>query len=229
MGILADIIRFISVAILGINDSSKVFAEALEMSERYLRWGQERKDIRDFLAALQHIEKCHDDEAPKADLLLRKYSVILESTIGLMSLNINKYREANQKVYQDKNNIHDDIQATQEELDKTKAKLQELRDEGSMIKAKEVEKRVEELNRQNARLQAMLNSNTQAHALTEEYRKVSEECLRHKNRIEVIFNTMHQLEDISVETKNNMVNNSEEQVNLIMKDLEELDPTRLNQ
>jgi len=51
MGIVGDFFSFVGSMLLGKKTSSNEFLEALTMAERYMRWGSERGDLRDFQSA----------------------------------------------------------------------------------------------------------------------------------------------------------------------------------
>ena len=186
MGLLNDVIQFVTVAILGMKDSSKVYAENVESAERYLRWGQEKSDARDFLSALQHAEKASDENAPKQELLVRKYTVLFEAIASLIRLSILKYQHAAEKVSGQKKSAVEEVEAAKTSLDTAKALVKKLEDDGTMIKAQEEARHVEELERHLTRLQENAGTEDFDSGLSGEYRSAQEEVHRYKNKFGTI-------------------------------------------
>ena len=93
MGMFTDFVRFMGSVLLGRKDASRAYAEALGMSERYVRWGTERGDIRDFMSALEQLDLCRDSDAPKSEFVVRKYTAMLNATSGILGGLIRKHKE----------------------------------------------------------------------------------------------------------------------------------------
>lgn len=222
MGILKDILQFVTVAILGMKDSGKVFTEYVEMGERYLRWGQERNDARDYLAALQNAEKALDENAPKKELLVRKYTVLIESMVGLIRLSTFHYKEALQTVSNRRQASKDEIEATKNSLEGAKALVEKMKANGSMIKAQEELRHVEEIERHLMRIQEKQGDENFLGELEKSFRKAQEEVSHHRSKLEMTFVTMKQSEDVSQEMLNNLIENGKVQLNSAMDEFAQL-------
>ncbi|MCX7935953.1 MAG: hypothetical protein N3A66_11925, partial [Planctomycetota bacterium] len=61
MGLFSDFFRFVASLMLGKQDAARTFFEPLIMAERYLRWGAQRQDMRDFRRALEYLGTVRDE------------------------------------------------------------------------------------------------------------------------------------------------------------------------
>lgn len=146
MGFLSDFFRFVAAVMLGKQDSSRTFFEPLIMAERYLRWGAQRQDVRDFRRAMEYLDNVRDDEAPKPDTLLRKYLCQVDITEGLIRLLIAQYNQTKDRLLQNRQEKATEAQNLRAAIEISRKRVEDHKSEGSLIKAKEEERRIEESN-----------------------------------------------------------------------------------
>ncbi len=145
MSMLKDFVKFFGAMLAGQQNASAKFLESLSSSERYIRWGDEREDQRDFITALGMAESCNDADAPKAEVLPRKYNAMCNSAIGAIRLMIKRHQSNTQNIMEAKRQLQNEARTVAELLKKSMANIQRLKSEGSLIKAKDEEKHTEEL------------------------------------------------------------------------------------
>lgn len=158
MGALSDLISIVSRMFLGGASNSKAFTEALMMSERYLGWGQERKDMRDFLSALSYCEKCSDQDAPKDEFLERKYSCLNDTLVGAAEQVLEDFEDKTASVQEElaeataeKTNLAAQIKTGHERIAK-------LTSDGSLIKAKDERVRLDDVELRRSYLENRVHS-----------------------------------------------------------------------
>lgn len=145
MSLFGDFVHFLSSLALGKKDASQSFLEPLTMAERYLRWGQERGDIRDYMSSLTQLDLADDENAPKAEMIVRKYSLYQEATVGAIQVMLKKHRELAGQAKETHSELLADQQSLASHIKASQEKIKELKDDGSLISAKEEERRLEEL------------------------------------------------------------------------------------
>jgi hypothetical protein len=224
MTIFGDILRFFGVVLGVLPDNTKAFSENLEMAERYVRWGDERHDVRDYLAAAKHCENCRDEDTPKVDLLLRKYSTLYSALLGIMRVNVEKFRTASKKARQELANMRSEIDGTRKGLNAARTTVDRLEADGNMIKAKEELRHVEEIERHLARLEDDLKEQNPLKELGVEYRRTYDEHMQRRTRLELSFAALLQAEDIAPEMKENVIAAAKSQLGSIEADLTSLAP-----
>ncbi len=157
MGLLADFAQFLGSVIFGRRDTLEAFLEPLNMAQRYVRWGEERGDLRDFMSALNCLDQANDEEAPKPSMLVRKYTCYCDATVGAIQLMLSKHRETMASA----DAAYMELMQEQKKLNEQRRfharREAELKAEGSLIKAKDEQRRLEEID---CRLQAIERSVT---------------------------------------------------------------------
>ncbi len=171
MGLLSEFFQFMSSVVLGRKYASQEFREALSMGERYIRWGNERGDIRDYASAMEQLDRCNDEDAPRAEFVVRKYNALLTAVSSTFEYRLKKYKElcakldaANMGMRREQETLADQIVVARKRIDSLKA-------EGSLIKAKEEERHIEELKARKASLENKLNSGQSDEELAGAYDK----------------------------------------------------------
>lgn len=209
MDILRDLIRFLGVILFGMRDTTKVFAENLEMAERYVRWGGERKDMRDYYSAIKHCDACHDEDAPKPDQVLRKYTALFDSLLGVLELNIERYREANDTAQSKRSQKHEEIDAVRKKLETERALIRKMQQDGNMLKAQAEARHVEETERQLNRMQEDASASDPVAQLRDQYRVATEEHVRFRKRLEMAFVVLREQEELSREAVNQLIESAQ--------------------
>ena len=224
MDIFKDFWRFLGVVFLGMKDDSKAFIENLEAAERYLRWGDERRDIRDYQKALRHCEECVDKYAPKSDTLARKYTTLFEIILGIIRLNIAQFVQKNDQALNGRGDMEGAVNSARKALQTSLATIEKLEKDGNMIKAKDERSHAEELERNLARLEEDLEHNNPCLKLDAEYQNTLDECRQYKTRMELGFAAVQQIENIPSETLDQIVVSARSQLSNIEDELYSLAP-----
>jgi len=176
MGVLNDFFRFVSAVLLGRKDSGKAFRDAVGMAERYVRWGSERRDIRDYMGALDQLDHCDDGDAPKADFLVRKYMVLCNATVGAVELMVAKHRETVKNISKSRGDLERERQAVDGQIRVGQKRIADLKSDGSLIKARDEERHMEDLRAKLAHVTSSLNSGEGRTLLTESFERLASEA-----------------------------------------------------
>ncbi|MDR2390775.1 MAG: hypothetical protein LBE84_03735 [Planctomycetota bacterium] len=158
MNMLREFCNYFVSVMLGRRDSLTAFLEPLTMGERYLRWGLETKDIRDFRSAMDYLHLCYDRDAPMASLLIRKYSCIADVGAAAVESLLNRHQRVIDNSIKTENTYRDELGTINSKVDQLKLYIRKLQDEGSLIKAKTEESHVAELEANAERMREKLDS-----------------------------------------------------------------------
>lgn len=158
MNMIREFFNYFFSVIMGRPDSLTAFLEPLTMGERYLRWGMETRDIRDFRSALDHLHLCHDRDAPMASLLIRKYNCICDVTTAAIETLLMKHTKVIDDALKTENSYREELEDIIKKVADGKDYVRKLQEEGSLIKAKTEESRVSELASNAEHLREMLAS-----------------------------------------------------------------------
>ena len=158
MNMLREFFNYFISVMMGRRDSLTAFLEPLTMGERYLRWGMETRDIRDFRSAMDHLHLCHDRDAPMASLLIRKYNCIGDITTAAIETLLMRHQRVIDDAVKTENNYREELLSIQKKIGEGKDYARKLQEEGSLIKAKTEASRVAELEENAERLREMLDS-----------------------------------------------------------------------
>jgi chromosome segregation ATPase len=184
MGLFGDFFRFFTSTLIGGQDPSKKFMEGITMGERYLRWGEERGDGRDFQAAIKHLEAANDANAPKPEMVLRKYELLADAALGQVQVLMKGHRDLVSKATKSKNELAADQQTLREQIDATRKRMRALTEEGSLLKAKEEEKHIADLQSRLNHIGKVLEGGEDVVKLQMDYSSMSEEAERLCQRVE---------------------------------------------
>ncbi len=190
MGLVQDFVRFVSGFLLGKKDATRAYLEAISMGDRYLRWASERRDIRDYYQALEQFELCSDEDAPKAEMLMRKYNGLCDCTIGAVQLLIEKYRQNIAAFQQTGTKLQGEKKQTQDAIDLGQKRIEQMKREGSLIKAKEEERKLTDLQHRMSQIdEALANDDHSAEIMTS-FVAMNEEgerlCIRLENSLSLL-------------------------------------------
>ena len=178
MSMIREFCNYFASVMMGRRDSLTAFIEPLTMGERYLRWGLESRDVRDFRSAMDHLHLCHDRDAPMASLLIRKYNCISEVTNAAVEALLNKHQKVIDEAFKTENKYRDELELINKKISDLNAYIRKLRNEGSLIKAKAEEARMAELETNAGRLREMLDSGEGRTEIFESYDSITSDAVR---------------------------------------------------
>ncbi|MCD8141408.1 MAG: hypothetical protein LUE17_16870 [Planctomycetaceae bacterium] len=178
MNMLREFFNYFLSVMMGRRDTLTAFLEPLTMGERYLRWGLETRDIRDFRSALDHLHLCHDRDAPMASLLIRKYACIGDIATAAVETLLMRHQRVIEDAVKTENGYREELEVVLRKIQEGKDYVRKLQDEGSLIKAKSEQSRVTELEANSVRLREMLESGEGRTEVFESYDEISSDALR---------------------------------------------------
>ena len=178
MNMLREFFNYFISVMMGRRDSLTAFLEPLTMGERYLRWGLETRDIRDFRSAMDHLHLCHDRDAPMASLLIRKYSCIGEVTTAAVETLLMRHQQVVDEAVRNESNYRDELETVLKKIAEGRDYARKLQEEGSLIKAKAEESRVAELENNVERLREMLGSGEGRTEIYSSYDEITSDAMR---------------------------------------------------
>lgn len=173
MGMFREFIDYFISVMMGKRDSLTSFLEPLTMGERYYRWGVGNGDLRDFRAGMDYLHLCDDRDAPMASLLLRKYNCISDITNAAIESLLAKHDKVIEEAIKTENDYREEQETVLDTVSVAKERMRKLQEEGSLIKAKNEERRIVELEESAARLREMIES---GEGRTEIYASYDEIC-----------------------------------------------------
>ena len=178
MNMLREFFNYFVSVMMGRRDSLTAFLEPLTMGERYLRWGLETRDIRDFRSAMDHLHLCHDRDAPMASLLIRKYNCIGDITTAAVETLLMRHNQVIEDSVKAENNYRDELELITKKVSEGKDYIRKLQDEGSLIKAKSESSRVAELEDNARHLREVLESGESRTELFDSYDEITSDSMR---------------------------------------------------
>ena len=173
MGMVREFFDYFFSVMMGRRDTLTAFVEPLTMGERYYRWGLENGDIRDFRAGMDYLHLCNDHDAPMASLLLRKYHCISDLTVSAMDSLLIRHSKVIESAFKTESVYREERETILKAIAESRDRVRRYQEEGSLIKAKNEEKRTGELVDNAARYQEMIES---GEGRTEIYNSYDEIC-----------------------------------------------------
>ncbi len=158
MNMLREFFDYFFAVLMGRRNSLTAFLEPLGMGERYLRWGMETRDIRDFRVAMDHLHLCHDRDAPMASLLIRKYTCIGEVATAAIETFLMRHRRVIEDSVKTEMRYHEELVAATKKIASIRNYMRKLTEEGSLIKAQFEQERIDEHEATVERLRKMIDS-----------------------------------------------------------------------
>ena len=134
---LGEFLRYFWAVVSGRRDPLVTFLEPLTMGERYLRWGSEKGDLRDFRTGLDQLRLCPDAYAPMTSLILRKYACVGDlcgTALDRLAIRHQRIAATAEKERQERLYEKDVLEKN---LANSRVKAERLHSEGSILKAKE--------------------------------------------------------------------------------------------
>ncbi len=178
MNMLREFFNYFLSVMMGRRDSLTAFLEPLTMGERYLRWGMETRDIRDFRAAMDHMHLCHDRDAPMASLLIRKYNCIGDITTAAVETLLMQHQRVIEDSVKAENSFREELEIVVRKTAESRDYARKLQGEGSLIKAKSELDRADELEANAERLREMIDTGESKTEIYGSYDEITSDCLR---------------------------------------------------
>lgn len=175
LGLLSDFLRFLVAVVLGQKDSARVFIEALDMADRYTRWGSERGDLRDVQSALRELDGCRDEAAPSKELLARKYRVHARVIEVYADIRIRMFQAGIAEALAARKELEGEARFHSIQMETSKHRLDELRREQSHYTAKEEERNLSNLQAHQEALQAKIEQDESTIQINAEFEKLVSE------------------------------------------------------
>jgi hypothetical protein len=197
------------------------------MAERYTRWGETRKDLRDFQAAIRYCENTYDEDAPKQDLIHRKYKAYFNSIIGSMWILIESYKKKCNEAFKTTKEHEQNLDSAQKAKSSAEEEYNDLLSEGNMIKAVGIKETIKDLERQLNRLLHMSQNNFAQRALEEDFYTVRDKCRTLKNKAEVVILILQDSNYMDSDIRKQLIAGLPEKLDSIQMTLELMEPEKL--
>lgn len=178
MNMLKEFFNYFLSVMMGRRDSLTSFLEPLTMGERYLRWGMDTKDLRDYRSALDHLHLCHDRDAPMASLLIRKYNCIGDVAGAAIETLLSRHQHVVEDAVKTENSYREELESLAKNIADTKDYVRKLHEEGSLIKAKAEESRLTELENNIVRIREMLETGEGRTEVFDSYDSITSDAIR---------------------------------------------------
>ncbi|MFH0910878.1 MAG: hypothetical protein V1918_05175 [Planctomycetota bacterium] len=220
--VFSDLMQFIAVGLLGAPDRTQAFAASLRNAERYMYWGKERNDPRDYHAALHAALACRDEDAPKPDMLLRKYTVLLETLLSIMQHSLEGFHRKHDKTHAALQELKTEMDEAQKTVSRILEEAAKLEREGSVLKSQEAVGRAQSFEK---RLKHVLKSVQDSNALdglAKEHRKVSAEFFHRTTQLEVATTALQNLVAVPEGTRDRVIQDVRKRHTALKKELDEL-------
>ncbi len=178
MNMLREFFKYFYDVLMGRRDSLTSFLEPLTMGERYLRWGVETRDIRDFRAAMDHLHLCHDRDAPMASLLIRKYACIGDVATAAVETFLMRHKRVIEDSVKTETGYREELDIVIKKIEETQKYMRKLQGDGSLIQAQNEQTRIHDLEASAARLREMLESGEGKTEIYESYDAITLDSTR---------------------------------------------------
>lgn len=178
MGMFGDFFRFFFAVVAGRRDSLVAFTEPLTMAERYLQWGREKGDLRDFHAGLEQLRLCDDNDAPLPTLLIRKYACLQDLAQAGVDALLSRHERKLNAARRRENDLRYEFDNLTSIIQDSHKAIERLRSDGSLLKAREQERILAEQNNRMASLREKMDDTDEQTALCESYDHTVAECER---------------------------------------------------
>ena len=178
MGMVREFFEYFSAVMMGRRDMLTAFVEPLTMGERYYRWGLENGDIRDFRAGMDYLHLCNDQDAPMASLLLRKYHCIADITVSAIDSLLTRHSKVIEDSFKTESAYREERETILKAVAESRDRVRRYQEEGSLIKAKNEERRTGELVDNAARYEEMIESGAGRSKIYDSYDEISADAQR---------------------------------------------------
>ncbi|GEM_PF-1944480 len=222
--LLADAFRFFGVVVLGVRDSTRVYERNLRAAERYVRWAREREDVRDYLTAIDYCQACEDRDAPKPDLLLRKYSVYIEALVAVMRHTVERFRVRRERTLERVGELREELAAAHEAIDRLRKEVERLQREGAPTRAQETTTRAQSLEKRLAQLEFDRPDVPALEDLAQENHRAASELFHRIGQFEVAVSALQQTEDVDIHSREQLMEASRREVSRLRTEFERLKP-----
>ena len=225
MGMLGEFVRYAYDLVSGRGDRLAGFIEPLTMAERYLRWGQQNSDLRDFRAGLEQLRLCLDADAPLPILIIRKYSCLLDLARSGVDTLLTRHEKGLQEEERIENETRYERDAIRQVVEDTTSLIARLKADGSLLKAKEQERKQAEQRQRLAALEQNLAEIEERGDLCDSYDATVAECARffqYLDQAQVSLSICHKL---PADTRQALANQLAEHLEQARARIARLDPT----
>ena len=169
MGLFGDVIHFFSSLVTNKKTNSESFLSALQSADRYIRWGMDRKNKRDFEKAIDILKEAQDKKASGVELIERKYAIYLQAINQLANMLAAKCETDIQKINQDEQLLQQMISQTELKLSTTEQMIKEFESERAAVRVKELQKEhellIERKNEAQRQIDSKIFSNAKSSAI----------------------------------------------------------------
>jgi chromosome segregation ATPase len=144
MGWFGDALR----VILGLDEEQQAYRQALASAERYLQWSRGEDGERDLEEALRLLEACVPENAPGPHFTCRRERLLTEAHLLLAEAILDELSAAAARIEEHIATAEEGRQAMAVQIDTLRDRTVQLEHEGSLISAREEQRRLEELERE---------------------------------------------------------------------------------
>ncbi len=178
MNMLREFFNYFFAVLMGRRDSLTNFLEPLTMGERYLRWGMETRDVRDFRAGMDYLHICHDRDAPMASLLIRKYTCIGELAAAAIETFLMRHKRVIEDSVKTENGYREELEEIVKRISQLRDYIRKLQGDGSLIQAQIEQLRVNDLEASAERLREVIDSGEGKTQIFESYDEITSDSIR---------------------------------------------------
>ena len=144
MGWLGDALR----VILGLDEEQRAFRGALANAERYLEWARGGGGGRDLGEALRLLTGCAPEDAPGPHFACRRERLLTEARLLLAEAAAEDLSAAARRIEEHFQSAEEGRRSMAAQIETLRARTVQLEGEGSLISAREEQRRLEELERE---------------------------------------------------------------------------------
>ena len=226
MGMLSEFFRYFFAVVAGRRDPLAAFIEPLTLAERYLHWGREGGDLRDFLAGLEQLRMCQDNDAPLPTLVIRKYACLMDivqsGVDALLDRHERKLREAESREA-DARYERDSLKLA---IQETTALRDRLKADGSLLKAREQDRMLNEHETRMKTLQEVLAELEERGDLCDSYDITVSECDRFLQYLDQSQLTISLGAKIPADTRGILARQIRDRLESLRQRMSQVDPIR---
>lgn len=178
MGMFGEFFRYALGLASGKGDRLSGFIDPLTMAERYLAWGRQNGDLRDYQAGLEQLRLCQDGDAPLPVLIIRKYTCLLDLARAGVDMLLSRYENGLREEERREQELRQERDGLRGEMAEAEALLAQLKADGSLLKARDQEKAMAEQGTRLAALEEVLSGMEERGELCDSYDAAVAECER---------------------------------------------------
>lgn len=131
--------------LFGLDERSRIYRDNLANAERYLHWGSQSRDGRDYKRALEWAAQCADEASPGPRWNYRKLRVAVTANLELSRLAVVSLEALSRKLNEHYLTLREGRKGLVSQVDNTRRRVAQLEAEGSLISAREERRRLQEM------------------------------------------------------------------------------------